>query len=93
MLDLPPAASDDPKGPRPGEEPSVRERCLQDDRIYPAWHFERSALTWAGDCWQRPTPEQWEEFFHLPRAYTFVEGLPDCPKQRELARLRMLGNT
>ena len=73
-------------------EPSVRERCLQDDWIYPAWHFERSALTWAGDCWQRPTPEQWEELFHLPRAYTF-EGLPDCPKQRELARLRMLGNT
>ena len=74
-------------------EPSVRERCLQDDWIYLAWYFERSALTWAGDCWQRPTPEQWEELFHLPRAYTFVEGLPDCPKQRELARLRMLGNT
>ena len=74
-------------------EPSVRERCLQDDRIYPAWHFERSVLTWAGDYWQRPTPEQWEGLFHLPRAYTFVEGLPDCPKQRELARPRMLGNT
>ena len=74
-------------------EASVRERCLQDDRIHPAWHFERSALTWVGDCWQRRTPEQWEELFHLPRAYTFVEGLPDCPKQRELALLRMLGNT
>ena len=32
-----------------------------------------------------------KKLFHLPRANTFVEGLPDCPKQRALARL--LGNT
>ena len=37
--------------------------------------------------------DSWKKLFHLPRAYTFVEGLRDCPKQRELARLRMLGNT
>ena len=71
MLDLPPAVRDHPKGPRPSR--TQRERCLQDDWIYLAWHFERSALTWAGDCGQRPTPEQGEELFHLPRAYTFVE--------------------
>ena len=41
---------------RPGMIPRGLDRvgCLQDDWIYPAWHFERSALTWAGDCWQRP---------------------------------------
>ena len=60
------------------------------DRVEPS---VRERCLCAGDCWQRPTPELWEELFHLPRAYTFVEGLPDCPKQRELARLRMLGNT
>ena len=68
------------------------ERARAEGFVYQPYHYEDAVLLWAGHNYRRPNAAEWEELFGFPRAWTDVPGLPDKPHDRELARLRLLGN-
>ena len=68
-------------------------RAEDDGFLYQPYHYEDAVLLWSGRNFRRPNAAEWEELFGFPRAWTDVPGLPIKPDEREVARLRLLGNT
>ena len=69
------------------------ERAQAEGFVYQPYHYEDAVLLWSGQEFRRPNSAEWEELFGFPRAWTDVPGLPVKPEEREIARLRLLGNS
>jgi hypothetical protein len=62
-------------------------------RLFPPHHYEKPVLCWHEEEWGRPSADDWEQLFGLPRGYTLTPESPEHPEERERSRLAMLANS
>ena len=76
-----------------GASPAAINRAREDGNTYQPYHYEDPVMLWAGKDCRRPNADEWEQLFGFPRAWTDVPGLKGPPAEKELKRLRLLGNS